>query len=143
MRTLSDGTRYRDRSRTLLIAAALLLAWGFLLWRVPVHFMFDDDEALMQILSGTRSGTPHLYDVYNSPLLSAPVSLLYRLIPGIAWYPLLLLAVTVLSCVRCCTLLVPEGRRFPVAAIVAGPALAACAFLPSAVFLRPDPRSVS
>ena len=136
MRNLSIVTKDKSWRRTLLTAAALLAAWAVILWRVPVHFMFDDDEALMQILSGARSGTPHLYDVYNSPLLSAPVSLLYRLVPGIAWYPLLLVSVTVASCVCCCVLPVPDDRRSAVLGAIEGVVLAACAFLPSAVFLQ-------
>ncbi len=136
MRILSIGAQGRAVRRTLATAAALLSIWAVLLWKVPVHFMFDDDEALMQILSGARSGTPHLYDVYNSPLLSAPVSILYRLIPGIAWYPLLLLCVTVASCVCCCVLPVPEDRRSAVIGAVECIVLAACAFLPSTVFLQ-------
>ena len=55
MRMLSIGAQGRAVRRTLATAAALLSIWAVLLWKVPVHFMFDDDEALMQILSGAGS----------------------------------------------------------------------------------------
>ncbi|MEA5049742.1 MAG: hypothetical protein VB034_14205 [Eubacteriales bacterium] len=54
----------------------------------PVHFLLNDDYALMQLVAGWRSGTPEFYNVYNNVIYSAPLSLLYRLCGNIPWYPL-------------------------------------------------------
>ncbi|MEA4870406.1 MAG: hypothetical protein VB062_07190 [Christensenella sp.] len=73
-----------------LFAAALLTC--------PVHFLLNDDYALMQIVASWRSGTPEWFNVHNNVLYSAPISFLYRLWGNIPWYPIIQIAILLLSC---------------------------------------------
>ena len=115
---------------SVVIAAALILC--------PVHFLLDDDYALMQILAGFRSGTPSFYNVYNNVLYSAPVSLLYRVWGSIPWYPLLEIAAILVSAsailARTLRAAQKQGRIW--AALLAFLAVFCCAFLPNLIFLQ-------
>lgn len=104
----------------------------------PVHFLLDDDYALMQIVAGWRSGTPSFYNVYNNICFSAPLSMLYRWAPDIPWYPLVELLILfggtyeVLKAVR--KQAIAYGRGPVVTLMGIGAFLAAV--LPNAIFLQ-------
>lgn len=92
-RPAERGFRARALIALLLAAALLGLLYAF----CPVRFETNDDTALMQIVSGARTGEPYPYDVYNNVCYTAPLSLLYRLIGGVPFYTLFQLALIVLS----------------------------------------------
>lgn len=129
----------RDQKKTrgyaVLLAAALV---GAALCFCPVHFLLDDDYALMQIVSGLRSGTPALYNVYNNILYSAPLSLLYRAAGNIPWYPLFeiaaIFAAVYAILFRTLRAAKEEKRALSCAAFFL--AVFAAAFLPNLIFLQ-------
>ncbi len=89
------GRALRARALIALLLAAALL--GLLYAVCPVRFETNDDTALMQIVSGARTGEPHSYDVYNNVCYSAPLALLYRLMDGVPFYTLMQLFLIAVS----------------------------------------------
>lgn len=65
--------------------------------RYDLYYDLNDDVLLKDILSGAYTGIPESRNIYMLYPLSAPISLLYRLIPSIPWYALFISACQFLS----------------------------------------------
>ena len=56
-----------------------------------MYYLLNDDATIESILSGSLLGTPDGHSIYLRYPLSGLLSLLYRLIPSVSWYSLVLL----------------------------------------------------
>lgn len=113
-----------------LFASALVLC--------PVHFMLNDDYALMQLVAGWRSGSPEFYNVYNNVIYSAPLSLLYRLSGNIPWYPLIQIVILFFSSYTIWKTMQrnKSGIRSVIFVFVSFLCFFLCAILPSLIYLQ-------
>ena len=78
-------TRRFGRAVVCGLFAALLLALIRAPW--PVTFLNNDDTNIMRALSGDYSGIPTASHPFINVVLSVPCSVLYSIMPGIAWWP--------------------------------------------------------
>lgn len=81
----------RERNRlfsSLFFVAALLCLTFYLL---PLRYETNDENFLMYILAGYVTGRPEGFNVFTSGLFGYPVAWLYKLIPSVPWYPVVLL----------------------------------------------------
>lgn len=68
---------------------AMLLSAGFVafVWfRTGIYFETNDDRYLISILSGVLTGEPDAHGIHVNYLLSAPLSMLYRITTRVPWY---------------------------------------------------------
>ena len=79
-------TRRLGRAVVCGLFAALLLALIRAPW--PVTFLNNDDTNIMRALSGDYSGVPTASHPFINVVLSVPCSVLYSIMPGVAWWPL-------------------------------------------------------
>lgn len=120
----------------------MLLAGGvavlvFLLANAFCHITFlnNDDVSIQRAISGWQTGVPYPAHPFANPLLSAPVSLLYRLFPAIAWWGRLQQAAMLLSITvtGCCLLLAADGAGIRPAHALGGFALLCLGVFSSAI----------
>lgn len=80
----------RDYKR--IAALALSFVMIALVWsRTGICFGTNDEKYITQILCGLETGVPEARTVYVSYLLALPLSLLYRLAPGVPWFGMMLI----------------------------------------------------
>lgn len=70
------------------VVFALLMTLKF-----DIVYGINDDLTIESMLSGSFSGTPNFMTYYFGLFLGIPLSFLYRVLPMIPWYPVLLLGV--------------------------------------------------
>lgn len=82
-----------------LFGYTLVICLGLWLF-VPLRFQANDDTVMMMLASGAYSGAPSGNLVFINSYLGQGINGLYRLLPGVDWYPgLMLLALS-----TCCAL---------------------------------------
>ena len=82
------------------LLAAILLFTGVLFAITAPSLYSGENGFILYTLSGGFTGTPSYYTHYNyivHPLISFPIHLLYKWLPSVSWYPLFLLAVSIVS----------------------------------------------
>lgn len=92
----------KDRHRLLfsavLVTVLLAATWAL----IPITFETNDDESLMNYLSGAKTGKPEADTTLILFLWGKIVSSLYRITGAVPWYTLIFLALIALSLVTVC-----------------------------------------
>ena len=74
---------------------AEILFCAFIFWlaslKAGLWFETEDDAVIHNLLSGFITGKPEWHTLYNSPLLSVPMTWLYSIAPGVPWWGTFLL----------------------------------------------------
>lgn len=83
------------RRKRIITAAGLLLSMSVLLVIGTRGFHTNDDPAMASIASGAFNGRPDVRWVFIQPTVSVPVTFLYRALPALPWYGMLLYAVQI------------------------------------------------
>ncbi len=78
--------------KTLLAAGMTGLFAVMIFAAAGICFETNDDRIFVEFLSGSLTGSPDAYAIYLNYLLSFPLMLLYRVLPGVPWYGLFLIA---------------------------------------------------
>lgn len=75
-----------------IVAVCVVLGWLVCVWnKCSICFETNDDRLISEILAGVVTVRPDGHAVYVHYFLAKPLSVLYRLLPGIAWYGLFLI----------------------------------------------------
>ena len=74
---------------------AEILFCAFIFWlaylKAGLWFETEDDAVIHNLLSGFITGKPEWHTLYNSPLLTVPMTWFYSIAPGVPWWGALLL----------------------------------------------------
>lgn len=102
MVTIMKIRELRNRHR-LLFSAALVTFLLAVTWAlIPITFETNDDESLMNYLSGAKTGKPEADTTQIFFLWGKIVSSFYRITGALPWYTLIFLALIALSLVTVC-----------------------------------------
>lgn len=72
-----------------IVAVCVVLGWLVCVWnKCSICFETNDDRLITEILAGVVTVRPDGHAVYVHYFLAKPLSMLYRLLPGIPWYGL-------------------------------------------------------
>ncbi len=106
----------------------------YLVWmRCGLWFETNDDLIINDLLRGAITGEPEYHTIYNSVILTAPLSLLYRIAPTIPWWGGFLLVCNGLSILIPIDAIVKRGKNF--FSIIFGTITIALTIVPS-LYLR-------
>lgn len=79
----------RRVSSIIIVAVLFILAYQ----KIGFYYETNDDRIINEILSGAFTGSPEGHAVFLNPLISVPLSFLYRISAGIPWYGFFLVGI--------------------------------------------------
>ena len=122
------------RNRVLIAGGTVALVFALAQLFCDISFLTNDDTSIQRTIAGWQTGEPYLAHPFLNILFSAPVSLLYRLFPAIAWWGRLQQAAVFVSLtvIGCCLFL-----EFERAAVRPSVAIGAFVLLCFGVFSYP------
>lgn len=82
---------------TILVLLAGVFSLAIVYQKTGMFYETNDDIIISKFYSGVFTGSIDYHTIYNGVLFSAPLSLLYRLFPGIQWYGISILLAKYLS----------------------------------------------
>ena len=85
----------------------------YLVWmKCGLWFETNDDLIINDLLRGAITGQPEYHTIYNSVILTAPLSLLYRIAPTIPWWGGFLILCNGMSIIIPLDAVVKRGKNF-------------------------------